>query len=358
MAKRLVFITDSLENGGAERQLALLVKYLPPEWACRVFSLGNGPFAGVVRREGTSVDIHERKARFDPSPALHLWRLIREWKPDLIHSWGWMASAAAGPMCKYLGIRFIDGTIRMGMLPERNRLNQRLGMTWADRVIANSYAGLRVWGISSRKGRVVYNGFDPLRHSLCRRGEPMPDLPLRVVMTGRMVKGKDYRTFLHAARLLIDKAKRAWKFIAIGSGPDRAALMASVKDLIDAGLVEFPETGLEVLPLVNQCSIGVLLSHSAYHAEGCSNSILEYMACGLPVICVNTGGNSELVVEGETGYLVSPGNPIALADRLLRLADSPREAERLGQAGRQRLLTSFSMEAMIKATLRVYGEVL
>jgi glycosyltransferase involved in cell wall biosynthesis len=355
---KILYLTDGLFNGGAERQLALLVKHMPSGWTRRVFSLETGPFAEVIRASGVPVDIRERKARFDSSPAIYLWRLIRTWKPDVIHSWGWMSSVAAGPMCKCLGIRFIDGTIRTGMLPERNRLTQYIGMAWADRVIANNQAGLSVWGISSTKGRIVYNGFDPDRLPLCYPDEHRSNSPIRVVMTGRMVREKDYLTFLNAARWLINKDEQAWKFVAIGSGPDRAELMASVRDLIDAGLVEFPESGLEVLPLVNQCHIGVLMSHPTHHAEGCANSILEYMACGLPVVCVNTGGNSELVAEGETGYLISPGDPLALVDRLLRLGTIPKDAERLGQAGRQRLLAHFSVETMIQATLRVYAEVL
>jgi glycosyltransferase involved in cell wall biosynthesis len=355
---KILYLTDGLFNGGAERQLALILKYLPSGWARRVFSLGDGPFTEAIRASGIPVEIRERKARFDARPALHVWHSIREWKPDLIHSWGWMGSVAAGPMCKALGIPFIDGTIRMGKKPPRNRLAQRLGMAWADRIVANSQAGLKAWGIGPGKGRVVYNGFDPDRLRLCYGNKQWSDSPIKVVMTGSMAKRKDYSTFLDAARWLINKGKRDWQFVAIGDGPDRDKLMASVGELMSAGQVQFPASSLEVLPQVNQSHIGVLMSHPTYHAEGCSNSILEYMACGLPVVCNDMGGNRELVVEGETGYLIPPGNSSALVDRILMLRTTPREGERLGQAGRQQLLAHFSVERMILALLRVYDEVL
>jgi len=247
----------------------------------------------------------------------------------------------------------------MGMKPQINMWPQWLGLKLANGVIANSRAGLDAWGISENKGNVIYNGFDPDRLSLCNGKKfHWADLPIIVVMTGIMEKRKDYVTFLEAARQMYENGERNWRFVAIGNGPDRAKLMADASDLIDVGQVEFPEPGLEVLPLVNQAHIGVLMSHATYHAEGCSNSIMEYMACGLPVVCNNMGGNSELVVDGETGYIIPADDAVALADRLLYLRNNPQVAGRLGKAGKQRLLSQFTVDKMVHATLRIYEEAL
>jgi glycosyltransferase involved in cell wall biosynthesis len=93
-------------------------------------------------------------------------------------------------------------------------------------------------------------------------------------------------------------------------------------------------------------------------AEGISNTILEAMACGLPVVATKVGGNAELVVEGETGRLVPASDPDALA---LAIRESVEDAERLcaqGEAGRWRVEERFSMEAMVAAYLKVYDAVL
>jgi hypothetical protein len=100
----VLLITDTLAMGGAERQLALLCSSLAPSWRPRVWSVDGGPFADVIRESGVDVRIAGRKRRWDPRFVLDLWRTIRRVRPDVTHSWGWMASSAAIPACKVLGI--------------------------------------------------------------------------------------------------------------------------------------------------------------------------------------------------------------------------------------------------------------
>ncbi len=354
---KVLLLADGLSNGGAERQLALLAKYLPQEWDRRVFSLGDGSFAQVIRSNGIQVDICERKTRFDPRPAFALWRLLVEWKPHVVHSWGWMSSVAAGFLCKVLGIHFIDGTIRMGDLPPRRALVQRLGMIWAKQVIANSQAGLMAWKISPEKGRVVYNGFDPERLALYDSLSEKTDTLFTVIMVGRMQPEKDYETFIGAIRL-ITKKDANWRFIALGSGILRKSLLKQANDLVKSGMLIFPEPTLEVLPYVKKANVGVLMTAQGIHEEGISNAIMEYMACGLPVVCSESGGNRELVINEQTGFIIEPNKPDVLAEKLLWLKEHPGIAQAIGQAGRERIKREFTVEKMVANTLAVYGEML
>jgi glycosyltransferase involved in cell wall biosynthesis len=355
--RRVLLLVDSLGNGGAERQLALLASSLPPAWERHVWSLGGGPFVEVIRASGVPVRVCARSHRLDPRPALDLWRVLRRWRPDVVHSWGWMATAAAGPACRLLGIPLIDGTVRNGMVPLRRGLANRLSMHWAERVIANSRAGLRAYRLTPARGRVVYNGFDPARLPLCAAASPDPAGPFTAVMTGRMVPEKDYRTFLAAAREL-SRTGGAWRFLAVGDGPDRPLLLRDAGDLASRGVVAFPRPGLEVLTVVREAHAGVLMTDPARHAEGCSNAIMEYMACGLPVVCADSGGNRELVRDGETGFVIPPADTTALAGRLRWLADHPAQARRMGERGRARLLHDFTVDAMVAGTVAVYEELL
>ncbi len=358
---RVLYLTDSLGNGGAERQLALMAKSLPSAWERRVWSLMDGPFAQVLRDGGIRVDVRKRHGRFDATPALDLWRVLATWRPDVVHSWGWMSSLAAGPACKVLGIPLVDGAIRMGMIPPWRRRTalwlMRRSIGWATRVVANSRAGLIAWGIDPERGRVVYNGFDVERLAAYASSGQRPYDPFTVVMTGRMTHEKDFRTFFASARQVADCKEPNWRFIAIGHGPNRNALLDETEELVKCGVASFPDATLEVIGVVRHAHVGVLVSDPVLHAEGCSNSIMEYMACGLPVVCSDGGGNRELVIEGETGFIIPPRAPQVLAEKLLWLRAHPREASRMGQAGQTRIMSEFTVEKMVNQTLAVYGEV-
>lgn len=362
-ARRLLLLTATLDNGGLERQLTLLATHLPPRLRPVVWSISDGPYAAVLREAGVPVVVDPRAWRYDVKPLLRLDAAILRLRPDVVHAWHSMPAAVAAPLCRLAGIPFVDGTIRLGR-PNLEFDRPRAGiMRFADVVVANSRAGLDAWGVKPPKGRVVYNAFDPARleaagdgagdSSAGGRRDVVDGRPFTVVMTGRLHAHKDFRTLLAAARSLAADAPRAWRFLVVGDGEDREALQEEARDLVEAGVVDFVAPGLEALPLVASADVGVLLTNDAVHAEGCSNSIMEYMACGLPVIANDSGGNRELVEDGVTGYLVASGDARVVAGRLEQLRGSSGRAA-MGAAGRERLLRDFSLPAMVEAYVRIY----
>jgi glycosyltransferase involved in cell wall biosynthesis len=232
-------------------------------------------------------------------------------------------------------------------------------MRWATLVVANSRAGLNAWRVSPDRGRVVYNAFDDSR---LRGGSPVrsprsgSDGQLTVVMAARMDPQKDFHTVIEAARLLEREAPGSWRFLLVGGGEDRARLMEGAKDLIETGSVTFHDAGLEAIAVIRQAQIGVLMTDPAVRAEGCSNSIMEYMACGLPVVCSDTGGSAELVREGREGHLIAPCDAAALADGLSELKAHPERRRRLGAAGRTRIEQEFTVDRMVGEYLEIYQD--
>jgi glycosyltransferase involved in cell wall biosynthesis len=222
--------------------------------------------------------------------------------------------------------------------------------------------------VGAAKGRVVYNAFDPARWSLCddpgKRAEPARERTsdasgrTTVVMTGRMVAHKDFATVIGAAAALDARQPGRWRFLLLGDGPDRERLVALAGDLVRRGVVGFVDPGLEVLPLVREADVGVLMSNEAQHREGCSNAIMEYMACRLPVVCSAGGGNPELVLHGETGFLVPGGDLDAFAGRLRDLAADRELARGMGDAGRDRLEREFTVARLVQDLEGVYREAL
>ena len=351
---RVLIVSDSLGNAGMERQLALLAKSLPNSWSVRVVGLSDGVYAGVLREAGLDVTVLPRAFRFDIRPAVPLGKIIRDWRPTVVHTYGWISTAASLRACRLTGIPLVDASIQDGAVPVRRGRAMRMMTSRADVVIANSQAGLDAFGIDPERGRVVRNGFDPDRWALCGHGQHPAAGPMVVVMTARMDPHKDYRCLLDAARILGAEDSEGWRFLAVGSGRNHDELLSEYHDLLDSGVVTFPGATNEVLSLVRGANVGVLLTDTAFHAEGIPNSVMEYMACGLPVICTDSGGNRELVIEGETGFLVPSGDVEAVVRQLRLLRDEPEMASRMGRAGRERIASEFTVEALVNGTVAAY----
>ena len=352
----MLLLADGLDNGGLERQLTLLARNLPAGYECVVRSPRPGPYAGVLRSAGVAVRVTPRCCTYDPSAMVRLWDLVRDWRPDVVHTWGWRCSLEVAPLCVVLGIPLLHGAIRSGIATHGALWLPRYSVWAADRVIANSRAGLTAWGVPPARGTVVYNGFDATRvipRSLAG-GEASPDGALRVVMTGRMSGHKDFASVISAARELAASDDARWAFALIGDGAQREALKAAVSLDSLSGSVRFPEPDLEVMGEVCTADVGVLMTDPMSHAEGCSNSIMEYMAAGLPVICSDSGGNRELVVDGVTGFVIDAEDVGALVRRLRDLRESPGLRVRMGRAGRERVMGTFSVERMVSAYVELY----
>ncbi len=352
--QRVLIVTESLNNGGMERQLALLAKSLPETWEVRVVGLADGVYAQVLRDAGIDLTVIPRAFRMDVRPAIPLGRIVRTWRPSVVHTYGWISTAAAVRACRAEKIPLVDASIQDGAVPARRGRVVRWMTSFADVVIANSQAGLDAFGIDAQRGRVVRNGFDPERWALCGSEGRQTGGATCVVMTGRMHRHKDYRTLLEAARVLEKQDPGGWRFLAVGSGEDRDRLMSDYRDLVESGVASFPDAGREVLGLVSSANVGVLLTNVAHHSEGIPNSVMEYMACGLPVVCTDDGGSPELVVEGETGLLVPPYDTDAVVEKLRFLRETPNVAVRMGEAGRERIAEVFTVDALVSGTVAAY----
>jgi glycosyltransferase involved in cell wall biosynthesis len=357
---RVLMVVDGLWNGGAERQLALLASSLPEGWSASVLSMEDGPYRAVLEELGIDVRLAERGFRFDVTAAVRMWRAAAEIGPDIVHSWSWMSTLAMVPFCRTRKVPLLNATIQLGCLPPRGAGMFRLGMRLSDAIVANSRAGLAAFGFAEGgRNHVVYNGFDATRLAtvtLDRRGAATRERTV-AIMAARMFPAKDWHLLMDAARVLAGDAN-GWLFIAMGDGPDRDALISGAADLVSAGVLAFPPGVLEALPAIADSDVGVLLTDPDNHAEGVSNSIMEYMACGLPVVCTDSGGSPELVEDGVTGFLVTPKDAGAVVSALRTLRDDPERAREMGREGRRRLEARFSVETMTASYVAVYESLL
>jgi glycosyltransferase involved in cell wall biosynthesis len=346
-------LCDSLGPGGAERQLALLASSLPEPWEASVFTLGGGRYADEVRALGVPLTVARRRNRLDPTPTLQLWRAIAATRPDVVHSWGWMTCWAAEPWCRAFGVPHVSGVIRRGNPPHRRGFLMRTASRFGRLAIANSRAGLKAFGVSPRRGRVLHNGFswERLPAEAVREQHATP----LVLMAATMDERKDFDLFLAVAREVVVAHNIPARFLVIGGGRDATRLQHQAADLVASGVVEFAGRVNEILCICRRADVGVLLTTSV-HGEGISNSIMEYMASGLPVVCSDNGGNPELVVDGATGFLVPVGGLDQTVDAIVRLLSDRSLARRLGDAGRARIREEFSVARMAARAVAIYDE--
>jgi glycosyltransferase involved in cell wall biosynthesis len=218
---------------------------------------------------------------------------------------------------------------------------------------------------------VIRNGVSPsafVRRSSGRRIREeigvAPEAPI-VAMLSRLNGLKGVDDFLHAAARVAARVPDT-RFLVIGDGvvvqngvivkngsycdalKEQAARLGLADRLVFTGF------RMDVPELLSECAVSVLPSLS----EGLSNTLLESMAAGVPVVATNVGGNPEVVEEGRTGFLVSTQNPEALADRICRVLENRALAARMSDAGRQRVSEHFSIERMLRDTERLYEDLL
>jgi len=353
-------LVDSLRVGGKERQLVELLKGL-----CRLedvqlmlVTMGQEQFyVPDIQKLEVPLVYLLRKIRWDPSIFIRLHEILRNFKPDIVHTNSDMATFYALPLTKLSRAKLVNGCVR-GALPTvgfRGAL-RRLLLGLSDMRVANSKAGLESVGLrEGRKGNyVIYNGFDVQRfreRAGAVNGSTGLDLgSTKVVgMVAEFSDYKDYATYIKAAKIVLEKRNDVL-FIAVGAGKN---LEACKQMAGSAGSgIRFLGERRDVEAIVNAIDVGVLCTYT----EGISNSVMEYMAAGKPSIVTDGGGSRELVLDGHTGFLVSASNPQAVAARIELLLNSSDLGKQMGRAGQARLFDKFSLEQLVENTMRMYRE--
>ncbi len=355
---RVLISIDSLGAGGKERQVVELIKGLiqRKDIECFLVCLNSDVFyldelAGLT----ISVESGLRRMRWDLGVFSRLYSAIRRYRPQVIHTFDMMSSFYALPIARSMHIPLVNGSIRNAFSEGGFRWRlERLLLKLSHYRVANSYAGLRSRGFTAEEGKniVIGNGFDLSRveRSLTKTG---PYLHARAgkTKTVGMVAGfsryKDYPTFIRVARTLSTRRAEVG-FVAVGDGE---TLEASRRIAADVEALTFLGKRRNVEEIVATFDVGVLSTFT----EGISNSVMEYMALRKPVVATEGGGTRELVVDGETGFLVPPGNPEALAAKIEYLLDNPGDARRMGEAGEARLRSGFSINGMVEKTIQLYA---
>jgi glycosyltransferase involved in cell wall biosynthesis len=363
---RILHFTECIGRGGKERQIVELLRGL-------FLHRDIESFVAVTHEEDDQYEIDSqhaqyipliRKSRRDLRLFKSLYDLASNLKIDIVHSWGSICSIYAAPVAKLCGAAFVNGFVRDApphmTLWNKHYLRGKLTFPFSDIVVANSRAGMAAYRIPERKGVCIHNGFNPERVSnLADEAELRSILRIKtphiVGMVANFTPKKDYAVFVEMA-CRICQLRHDVTFVAVGDG----ATLPKVRDSVPpkySPRIKFLGKRRDVESIANLFTVGVLVTNSRLHGEGISNALMECMALGKPIVATNDGGTPELVLEGQTGFLVPSHDAGVLTDRVLKLLDNAELANEFGMEGRRHIETAFSLEAMTNAYLCLYREV-
>ncbi len=287
--------------------------------------------------------------------------IIKEFKPDIIHSWDVTVSLYVTLANLGLNRVLINGFIADAYqdLTFRNGTYRRVKFLtpFCHVIVANSLAGLRGYRIPARKGVCIYNGVDFSRFDHLKSLDDISEEVFGRPKDGLFVAGmvaafderKDYPTLISAA---VEACRKnpSLVFLLVGDGPQKDAMMKQVPDVFLNRRIYFLGSRGDVESLLQLIDVGLLITP----CEGISNAIIEYMASGKPVIASEGGGTSELLEDGKFGFLVKQRSPEEIIDRLERLILDPDLGRRMGLEGSRYVRMQFGLEKMTQSFIELY----
>jgi glycosyltransferase involved in cell wall biosynthesis len=314
-----------------------------------------GPFTELAAREGFPVVIVPLRRSFQLGAAWRLARLLRRRRADLLHT---HTLAAANALARLAGAAARVPVVSHLHIENHFRPATRRLLAWLDNVTARLAARLVAVSEDTKRayeqqgyprGRieVVYNGVDLPANGIYRRNDPA-----RIGEIARLCDVKGQRELLQAlARLPDARLVLAGRDLEQGGAfqdeLERESERLGIRERVEFGFHEDVPALLETLDVVALPS----------WTEGLPLVLLEAMARGRPVVATRVGGTPELVTDGETGLLVPPRDPEALAAALRRVLDDADLARRLGDAGRAQVAERFSASEQERRMLALYDDV-
>ncbi len=293
-----------------------------------------------------------------------LWRLscaIRRAGVSVVHIYFPDASIAAPLFCKLGGARVVVSKRDMGFWQTAaQRWALRVSNLFVDRIVANSQAVrenvVRQEWAAGKKIAVIPNGHEHNRFvssssvNVRKVLGIAEDEPI-VGMVANLNPWKNHAHLLEAFARVLEQHPNAHLLLA-GQGDEEEPLRKLARTLGIVSRTHFLGFVSDPIPVIRECTVCVLCSES----EGLSNAVLEYMGCGKPIVCTNVGGNRELIQDGVNGYLMAPGDVVALADRIARVLSEPTLGFRMGINAKRNFDTWFTAERMAQSYMDLYAE--
>jgi glycosyltransferase involved in cell wall biosynthesis len=399
----VVHVVYNLKIGGLERVVVNLIHgLLDSPYRCLVVCLEQeGELAAEIKSLGIPLFNMSKNPGWDWNCICQLAKLLRNQNVQIVHTHNMPSHFHGGIAALFAGVPVRIHTKHGRDYPEiKKRVLLNRSLSWFTDVIvpvsdnARDVA-LQIEKVNPKKVKRIWNGVDT---QLYRPHETLdtspwtldfekspktmvygPKFPLVIGTVARLSPEKDQKTMLQAFKLILEQAtyirpqtlplppfstssapsvvKCSFplpRLVIVGDGPCRSELEACARELDISGQVDFLGMRSDISTQLSTFDLFTLSSTT----EGISMTVLEAMACGLPIVATNVGGNREIIQPPQCGLVVPVANPRALADACLDLLRDPSRRETMGRAARARCVEHFSLRRMVEQYTALYEQLL
>jgi glycosyltransferase involved in cell wall biosynthesis len=371
----ILFVVSSMAVGGTELHLASLSAALTARgWNVAVYSIAAGPVTELLEAKDVELILpppaRELLGKWPGGgifrltvTALHLLGVLLRRRPPIVHFFLPGAYLIGAPLAIAARVKLrVMSRRSLNRYQNRNRLVapfERWLHTFMTAVLGNSRAVMReleAEGVSASRLGLIYNGLDTAQLPTTSREQTRArlgvlDATLVFVTVANLIPYKGHLDLVEAFGRLKGRIPDYWKLLVVGRDDGAgAAVKALAASRGIAENVSYLGSRDDISELLVASDIGLLASHQ----EGFSNAVIECMYAGLPMIVTDVGGNAEAVIDGETGIVVPPQDPVSFGEAIARLAKDPILRRSYGVNGRRRVEAHFSLNSCVSRYEALY----
>ena len=317
---KVTFVIDTLNGGGKERRCLQIIQGLnnAGHYDIQLIILNNGIAYPEIYNTTAQIVIIDRKGRRISNRQMirELKKHFEQFKPNIVQVWNRMSAFYVNLVKIRFGLhlrfKYIVAFVAdcdPPLFGNQAYFINRLSLFLANKVVGNSKAGLQAYAVPNKKQVCIYNGFNQDRlsniHLLDTRAKRLAlgiNTPFIVSMIARVGIEKDYHAYIDCANKLLERRNDV-TFLAVGSGKKIDEYKRRIPDHNKDKII-FLGFRSDVEEIIKVSTLTVLFTNYHIHGEGISNSILESMAIGVPVVATQGGGTPEIIDHGKNGYMV------------------------------------------------------
>ena len=366
---KILFVIHSLRYGGAERQLVELAKGLKRSlYDVHIACLENHTegYKNIVCNAGINIHYFQRSSKYNLKPVFMIYRYIKNNKIEIIHTFENLGSLFGLTAAKLSGCPVVCSAIRSGR--DKNfkiKMSTKFIARYADILVSNSNAGFTNRFKTRRPNfKVVYNGIDIKRFEYrkdniqeIKNTLDICNFKKVVGMIASLSIHKDHMTLLNAANIVIKELPKTC-FLIVGDGENRNLLEKMVRKLRLTNNVKILGYRNDVDRLINIFDVNVLLTNTDVILEGLSNSIIEAMFVGVPVVASSGGGTDEILENNVNGIVVKSKSPIETANAIISILTNDYKAKKIAIKAQNFAQDKFNIQRYVKEYEEIYKELL
>lgn len=359
---RISYVLDTFGGGGKERRCLQVIQGLNRQGYndILVVIINNDVAYKELYETTAKIEIIDRKDKglSQIQTANALYALLKDFHPNIVQAWGLMSAGFVLIVKPFLKFKFMASYVADCDSPH--------GLKWVInrfcnyacvKIISNSKAGIKAYGTPASKAVVIYNGFNESRYNnRIDKEEKKKELGIStkyvVAMVATFWQNKDWQCYIDLAKMTIAK-RQDITFLSVGKGPQWDFYNKQIKDR-ERKYIKMLGRRDDVDEIFQTCDLSVLTSN---HGEGVSNSIMESMAWGVPVIATNNGGTPEIIEDRVNGRLIDMQTPECVSALITDLIDHPDMLKKIGKKASQTVTDKFLLQRMSAEYVELYNKI-